>query len=164
MDPIFTRTSVRNYEAKAVESDKVEKLLRAAMAAPSAKNQQPWEFYVVREPKALRQLSVASPYAGPAAKAPLVIVICSDTRRVTMPECVELDLSAACENILLEAEVLGLGAVWLGIAPLEDRMAKVTAALELPDHLQPFAIVPVGYPVGKKEQRDRYDASRVHER
>lgn len=162
MDSIFIRTSVRDFEDRVVEPHKIEKLLRAAMAAPSAVNQQPWEFYVVQNPVKLQEIAAASPYAGSVLKAPAAIVPCYDKKRLAAVEYADIDMSAACENILLEAVQQGLGAVWLGIAPIRERMDKVAAAICLPENLAAFAIIPFGYPVGKKAQQDRYDTSRVH--
>ena len=109
MNAIFTRTSVRSYENRPVEEEKITKILRAAMAAPSAVNQQPWEFYVVTAPQVLQELSKASPYSGMAAKAPAAVVVCGRKEGLAVPELVEVDLSLATENILLEIETQGLG-------------------------------------------------------
>ena len=163
MDVIFQRTSVRHYDAKPIEPEKAEQLLRAAMAAPSAMNQQPWEFYVIRRPTLLQELGTASPYAGPVKEATLAIVPCIDGSRVKLPEYAAVDLSAACENILLEAEQQELGACWIGIAPVPERVAAVGKILHLPEQLTAFAIIALGYPASKKPQSDRYDAARVHE-
>ena len=120
MDAIFHRTSIRKYQEIPVEPEKIETLLRAAMAAPSACNQQPWEFYVVRNKEKIKELSEASPYAGCAKGAPVVFVPCY-RKNCQVPMYAEIDLSAAVENLLLEADSLGLGAVWMGIAPQKDR-------------------------------------------
>lgn len=162
MDAIFTRTSVRSYENRPVEDEKIGKILRAAMAAPSAMNQQPWEFYVVTNQSTLRQLSEASPYAGMTAEAPAALVLCYRKTDVKVPELVDVDMPLATENILLEIEALGLGGVMLGIAPFEKRMANVAKALDLPEQLAVFTVVPFGYPAKKNPQQDRYDESRVH--
>lgn len=162
MNAIFTRTSVRSYEERPVEAEKIDKILRAAMAAPSAVNQQPWEFYVVTDKALLEKLATASPYATMTAKAPTAIVLCSRTENIIVPELVDVDMAIATENILLEVEALGLGGVMLGIAPFADRMEKVAKALSLPESLRPFTIVPFGYPAKKNPQSDRYDEQRVH--
>ena len=134
-----------------VEDEKIEKLLRAAMAAPSAGNQQPWEFYVVTNSETLQRLAKTSPYAGCTATAPLAFVVCTK-KECRMPEYAQIDVSAAIENLLLEADGLGLGAVWLGIAPLTERMDAVRDVLQLPEELDAFAIVPCGCPAQERVQ------------
>lgn len=128
-----------------VEDEKIEQLLRAAMAAPSAGNQQPWEFYVVRDKRVIQDLSHCSPYAGCAAGASLAIVVCSRDENMRFPAFINLDLSAAVENILLEAVHLDLGAVWLGVAPYKAREVLVRRSLGVPQGLRspssPWAIL-----------------------
>lgn len=161
MDSIFHRTSIRKYRDTKVEAEKVEKLLRAAMAAPSACNQQPWEYYVVTNPQVLAQLAASSPYARCTKSAPLAFVACY-RKACIAPEYAQIDLSASVENLLLEADAQGLGAVWLGIAPVRERMNRVAEILEIPDSLEAFAIIPCGYPAEEKQQQDRFDSQRVH--
>ncbi|MBQ9273765.1 MAG: nitroreductase family protein [Succinivibrio sp.] len=162
MDAIFTRTSVRSYEERPVEEAKIERILRAAMAAPSAVNQQHWEFYVVTDQAVLKELSQASPYAAMTAHAPVAIVVVGRTQGLSAPQMRDYDLAIATENMLLEIEAQGLGGVMLGIAPHQERMDKVAAALGLPEHLTVFTVVPFGYPQHKSPQRDRFDPQRVH--
>lgn len=161
MDAIFHRTSIRKYEKREVEQEKVEKILRAAMAAPSAANQQPWEFYVVTDKDVLKALSECSPYAGCTKDAPMAFVVCTRVN-CTIPVYAQIDASASVENLLLEADALGLGAVWLGVAPEKERMDKVAEILDMPASLQAFAIVPCGYPAEMRAQQDRYEEERVH--
>jgi nitroreductase len=161
-DIIFTRVSIRKYKDRPVEEEKLDRLLRAAMQAPSAGNQQPWEFYVVTNKEKLAALAQASPFAGCTKDAPAAIVICSRTKQIRWLDYAEIDCSIACENIWLEAEQLGLGTVWLGIAPLKGRMDTVREILAIPEDLNAFAIMPVGYPDETRPQQDRYDASRIH--
>ena len=161
MDEIFHRTSIRKYLDKRVEDEKIKKMLRAAMAAPSAGNQQPWEFYVVKDKTILKKLSQTSPYAGCTAYAPLAFVACYRIH-CTMPEYAQIDMSASVENLLLEADSLGLGAVWLGIAPLEERMEAVRKVLDIPETLNAFAVIPCGYPETVHTQQDRFDIQRIH--
>ena len=158
MDEIFTRVSIRKFEDRPVEPENI----RAAMQAPSAGNQQPWEFFVVTDREKIDALSEISPYAACAKNAPAVIVPCYRTEGLRWSETVLLDLSCATENMLLEAVSLGLGTVWLCAAPLNDRMTKAEAALGDPEGLHAFAVVPVGYPAETKQQQDRFDESRIH--
>ncbi|MBQ6480680.1 MAG: nitroreductase family protein [Anaerolineaceae bacterium] len=161
MDSIYHRVSIRKYQDKPVEQEKIEAILRAAMQAPSAANQQPWEFYVVTDKKKLFELSQTSPYAGMTADAPAAIVSVyrKDCR---IPAYAEIDLSIAMENMWLETDAQGLGGVWLGIAPIEDRMMKVEKVLDIPETLRAFAIFPLGYPAEERKQQNRYDADRIH--
>ena len=161
MNSIFTRTSIRQFEERPVEQEKIDQLLKAAFAAPSADNQQPWEFYIVTNKEKLEALAKTSPYAGPAAKAPAAFVICY-RQELPMPEYADIDCAIATENVWLELEELGLGGVMLGIAPHEERMEAVSKVLNLPEHLSAFAIVPFGYPQKRLPQKDRFDKERVH--
>lgn len=161
MNAIFHRTSVRKFLDKPVEDEKIEKILRAAMAAPSAQNQQPWEFYVVTNKEVLEALSKTSPYAGFTANAPLAFVACYRTECLT-PRYAQIDLSASVQNLLLEADELGLGATWIGIAPIQERMVAVRNVLDIPQELNAFAIIACGYPEAVREQEDRFDRERIH--
>lgn len=161
MNSIFHRTSVRQYEDRAVEQEKTELMLRAAMAAPSAMNQQPWEYYAVTDKEIIGKLSESTPYTGCAKEAPLVFVA-AYRRECLRPMYAHIDMSASVENLLLEADELGLGAVWMGIAPLEDRMETVKRIVDMPDELEAFALIACGYPLKEQVQQDRYDETRVH--
>lgn len=161
MNSIFHRVSIRKYESRPIEEEKTELLLRAAMAAPSACNQQPWEFYVVTSAELKEKLSKTTPYTAFAAEAPLVLVPAYRERGV-VPQYFHIDMSAAVENILLEADTLGLGACWMGIAPEPDRMADVKAILNMRDDLTPFCLISVGYPAEERPQQNRFESNRVH--
>lgn len=164
MNTIFTRRSIRNFTHQVVEREKIDKLLRAAMQAPSAGNQQPWEFIVVQDKTTLEKLGGLSPYAKPAAKAPLAFVLVAREEGLRFPEYWEQDMSAATQNILLEAVELGLGAVWLGAAPVKERMDYLREMFNLPEKIKPFCVIALGYPAPGQENRfvDRFEASRVH--
>ena len=162
MDEIFKRRSIRKYLDRPVEEEKTEKLLRAAMQAPTSGNQRPWEFLVVRDKEALMQLSLTSPFSMAVAKAPLAIVMLGNRDLFRYPEDWEKDLGAATQNLLLEAVSLDLGAVWIGVAPLTECMDNVRSVCALPANIDPFAIVSVGYPVEEKPPIDRFEPGRVH--
>ena len=162
MNAIFKRTSVRKYTEQPIEAEKIEMLMRAAMASPSACNQQPWEFYLAADREKMLRLSECSRYAKPTAGAALAIVPCYRKEGLIAPDYAEIDLSACVENILLEAEELGLGAVWMGIAPGRDRMENVRAVMNVDEKLEPFAIIAVGYPAVQNQQQDRFDPARIH--
>ena len=161
MADLFHRVSIRKYKNQAVEDKDIEKLLQAAMAAPSAANQQPWEFYIVKDRELLKKLSQTSPYAGCTANAPAAIV--SVYRKdCILPDYAQIDMSIAMENLWLMADELGLGGVWLGIAPVEERMQAVEQILDIPDTLRAFAIFPFGYPDETRSQQNRFDKTRIH--
>lgn len=163
MDAIMKRVSVRAFTNQEVEEEKIETLLRAAMQAPSAGNQQPWEFFVVKDRDVITSLAACSPYAKAAQSAPLVIVpVMRAKDNMRFPECAPLDMSAAVENILLAAQDLGLGAVWMGIAPVRERIEAVSDVLHLAEGVTAFALIPVGYPNKKSEAKDRFDDTRIH--
>ncbi len=164
MDIIWKRRSVRKFSDRAVEAEKLELLLRAAMQAPSAGNQQPWEFMIVQKPENLETLSHYNPYARCLAGAAVGIVVLGNEKRMTKPEKWEQDLGAATQNLLLEAAHLELGAVWLGTAGDPERMAAVQTMLQLPSHLRPYSVIAVGYPSDQNANHvvDRFDESRIH--
>ncbi len=163
MDAIFTRASVRKFTDEQISDDEIECFMRAAMAAPSAGNQQPWCFYLTRDDAIKKRLSQASPYAKPAERAPLVIVACAREEGARFPSCIPQDMSAAIENILLEVADAGLGAVWMGIAPEPERIEAVYDIIGKPEGIQPFALIAIGHPDGNVEAKGktRYDESRV---
>ena len=161
MNEIFHRTSIRRYLDKEIEEEKIEQLLKAAMAAPSAGNQQPWEFTVVTNKEVLKELAKVSPYAGmlEGAAAGIAVLSRKDCR---LPGYAQIDCSIASENLWLEADHLGLGAVMLGIAPIAERMQKAAKILQLPEELEVFALFALGYPAEERKQQERYDPARIH--
>lgn len=162
MNEIFHRVSIRKYENKPVEREKLMKILRAGMQAPSAGNQQPWEFYVVTQPEYIQALAKSHIYAGCAAEAPVLIVPVYRKEGLRFPEYAQIDMSIAQENMWLETDSLGLGGVWLGIAPIQERMDTVAKILDLPDNVEAFSIFALGYPAEQKSQQDRFEESRIH--
>lgn len=161
MKEIFTRVSIRKYQPRPVEPEKITAILRAAMAAPSAGNQQPWEFYVITNPELIAKLSTVSPYSGCAKGAPVVIVS-AYREKLWAPMYAEIDMSIAMENLWLACEAEGLGGVWMGIAPQPERMQAVEQLVGIPEGLRAFAIFPLGYPAEERQQQNRFDESRIH--
>ncbi len=161
MSSLFHRISVRKYEDRPVESEKIEYMLRAAMQAPSAVNQQPWEFYVITERETLTALSKVTLFAKMCARAPVAIVACC-RERCTVPPFAQIDMSIAMEHLWLACDEQGLGGVWLGIAPMTARMAAVEKIIGAPKGLKAFAIFPFGYPAESRPQQDRWDPRRIH--
>lgn len=164
MKAIDIRRSVRKFKNQDVEQEKIEKLMRAAMQAPSAGNQQPWEFVIVQEQGRREKISKMNPYSKIAVDTPLVIVVAANKERLRFAENMEQDLGACTENILLEAVELDLGAVWMSTYPQEERIACIRDAVNLPENLIPYCIVIVGYPDKEDANHfiDRFDETRIH--
>ena len=162
---IFTRRSIRRYLDKPVEADKVDRIIRAGMQAPSALDVQPWEFLVVTDPQKKEALSQMSPYAKMVKDAPVVLVICADAKRAKDGgEDVwwVQGLSACTQNVLLQIVKEGLGGVWLGFYPREKRTDQVKEYFHLPETVMPFAVIPFGYSEDENVFEDRYVPSKVH--
>jgi nitroreductase len=163
MEDIFVRRSIRKFKDQPVEPEKIDKLLRAAMQAPSAVDEEPWEFIVVQDKERLKALSKVGPYKKPVAGSAVTFVLLANEHELKIPRAWEHDLGAAAENLLLEAVHLGLGGVWLGVATSEATMKNVSELFKLPENIKPFAFVSVGYPDGQENKFvDRYKADRVH--
>jgi nitroreductase len=156
---IFSRRSIREYTTEPVSEDDIQTLLEAAMAAPSASNNKPWHFVVVTQRETLDALAEAHPYGKMLAQAPLCVAVCGDP---AISDYWEQDCSAASENLLLAATGLGLGAVWLGVHPREQRVAFTRQILGIPENISPLNLISIGHAAEEKEPRTQYDEARVH--
>jgi nitroreductase len=162
LEAIRTRRSIHRFQDRPVPEELIEKLLRAAMSAPSASNSQPWQFVVITDRQILRQVPIINPYAEMAEYAPLAILICADTRLDRSPWYWPVDCAAAAENMLLAAHGLGLGAVWTEAWPREERMDGFHGLLKLPEPVIAHSLIVVGYPDEQLPPEDRYHLDRVH--
>ncbi len=162
--PLFARRSVRKFAAKPVPPELIEDVLRAAMAAPSANGKDPWEIIVVQDPAKLAALATGLPYGKMLAGAPLGFVICADVARANggLLSYALQDCAALIENLLLALPMLGLGGVWLGVHPREDRIAHVRELFCLPPDILPISAVAAGYPAVQLPPHTRYNVARVH--
>ena len=161
LEAIHTRRSIRKFEDRAVSADLVQKLLAAAMQAPSARNQQPWQFVVIDDRQLLGQIGQAFPNARMAQHAPLGILICGDLHEETSPGYWVVDCAAAAENMLLAAHALGLGAVWTGVYPREERMAGLSRLVGVPEHVIPHSLIIVGHAAEQVPPQSRFLPDRV---
>lgn len=159
---ILARRSIRAYTTRTVDPEQIEDLLRAAMSAPSAGNERPWHFIVIRDRQLMETIPDIHPYSKMLREAPAAILVCGDPTLEKYHGYWVQDCAAATENILVAATALGLGSVWLGVYPEQDRMVGLRKLLGIPEYIIPFAIIPVGYPDEQKEMVDRYEAERVH--
>ena len=162
MSIIFKRKSVRKFTDEKVSDELIENLLKAGMQAPSSCNSQPWEFIIVSKSEDKKAISKMHKFAKPAANASHLIVTLGNLNRAKVIGMIEQDLGACNENILLQATHEGLGAVWLGFHPIEDRTLKLKEYLNIPNYCIPFSVICVGWPAQESEVRIRYDKSKVH--
>lgn len=162
MKSILNRRSIRKYTSRAVTDSQIQQLLKAAMAAPSAGNEQPWEFIVLRDRPTLNAIPKFHPYSLMLYEASVAILVCGDLSREKYSGYWVQDCAAATENMLLAAVELGLGAVWLGVYPTEERVAALRTLLHIPETIVPFALVAIGYPAEQPKPSDRFDAARIH--
>ena len=162
MEAILTRRSIRQYTDRPVPDEVVTDLLKAAMAAPSAGNQQAWQFVAINEREILDEMPTIHPYSRMVKQAPLAILVCGDMALETNKGYWVQDCSAATQNLLLAAHANGLGAVWLGVYPREQRVVDFRKLLGLPGHVVPLALVSIGYPAEEKSPANRFDPAKVH--
>ena len=163
IENIMTRTSIRQYKNQPVEQEKIDIMLKAAMAAPTAVNLQPWHFIVIDDKKTIEMLPGQQP-----TNAPLLIAVCGDTDKTEMPDgrgklpdfWIQ-DVSAATENLLLAAHALGLGAVWTGVYPVMERTAEVANVLNCPQNIVPLAVVRIGYPDESPAPKDKFKQENI---
>ena len=165
LNAIHARTSIRSYTAQPIPEEKITKILKAAMAAPSSRNVQPWRFYVVTDRSTLDRLAEGLPFAKMLDHAPLAIVVAGDTTAGD-PEGEQIynwvmDCSAASQNLLLAAHAMGLGAVWTGVYPYMARIDAVKTILNIPENIIPLNVIPIGYPDGEHIPKDKWDEGKV---
>jgi len=159
---INTRRSIRKYLDTEVSDDLITQILEAAMTAPSAGNQQPWQFVVIKDRNLLNKITEFHEYAQMCRTANLAILVCADLSSIQHEGMWEQDCSAAAQNILLTAHALGLGAVWCGVYPREPKMKGFRQLLKIPEKIIPFSLIPIGYPAQKSGKVDRYKKERIH--
>ncbi len=162
LEAILTRRSIRRFTSEPVPDDMIRVFLESAMMAPSAGNQQPWHFIVIREKEKLLAIAGYHPYAQMLREAPLAIVVCGDKRLEKHKDYWIQDCSAAAQNLLLAVHATWLGAVWLGVHPREERIQPTRKLFLLPDDVMPLAIIAVGYPAEKKSHPEQYYEKKIH--
>ena len=164
LENIHNRKSVRQYTSEPVSAEDIETMLRAAMAAPTAVNYQPWRFVVVSERAELDAMAEVLPFARMLKQAPLAIVVCGETKWFDGNENPfwQQDCSAATQNLLLAAEALGLGAVWTGVYPDLQRAAQLSEFLGLPSDVQPLCAIPIGHHDGTTQPKDKWKPENIH--
>jgi nitroreductase len=162
LEAIATRRSIRQYTEQPIPVMMIDKLLAAAMSAPSAGNEQPWHFVMVTDRPTLNEIPKFHHYSHMLKTAPLAILVCGEPTREKHQGFWVEDCSAATENLLIAAHALGLGAVWLGVYPNEEIVTRIRSLLGMPEHIIPFALVSLGFPAESKPPANCYDATRIH--
>lgn len=162
LQTILSRRSIRKYTGQEVSEGQLNDLLKAAMSAPSAGNQQPWHYIVIKDKNLLSQVPTYHPHAVMLKEAPVAILVCGDESLEKYKGYWVQDCSAAVQNILIAAHGMGLGAVWLGIHPIVNRQAGIRQIFGIPENITPFALVALGYPNEEKEPANRFNEARVH--
>jgi nitroreductase len=160
---IATRRSIRQFTDEPVTPEQLETLMRAAMSAPSAGNQQPWRFVIARDEATRAKLAVATQYSSPVGRAPIGIVVLADTRENKHPGYWVQDCSAAVENLLLAAHTMGLGGVWIGVHPHPEREQAVREIVEAPEGFSALCMIAIGHPASPGPEVDRYHAEWVRD-
>ncbi|MDD3114970.1 MAG: nitroreductase family protein [Anaerovibrio sp.] len=163
---LATRKSVRSFTDEGICFEDIKRILTAGMSGPSCVNMRMWSFVVVRNKELLGKLAVANGiYAAPLRGAALGILVCGDLERIIPeePDFWVVDASIAAQNMVLAAHDLGIGSVWLGCWPAEDRVQEVKELLKLPETIVPHTILALGYPEKPNmTERDLYESDRVH--
>ncbi len=160
IDNILSRKSVRKYSDKKIEQEKIDEILKCAMAAPSAMNKQPWEILVVTDKEKLEKIAESCPNAAYSKNSQVTMIVCGDKN--VSDKFWEQDCCAVTENILLAAEALGLGAVWCAVYPLDEKVAAVKELFGLPENIVPLNVIPMGYPLTNEEPKQKYNAKKIH--
>jgi nitroreductase len=161
LEAIRSRRSIRTYQGRSVPGELIDQLLAAAMSAPSARNQQPWQFIVVDDRGLLAEIARVNANARMAAQAPLGILVCGDLSLEKSPGFWVVDCAAAMQNLLLAAHALGLGGVWIGIYPRQERMDNCRRLFALPEHVTAHSLAVLGYPAEQPPPADRFRPDRV---
>ncbi|MCU0846815.1 MAG: nitroreductase family protein [Spirochaetes bacterium] len=162
MEAIYIRRSIRKYSPGPVSEEDLGEIIRAGMNAPSAGNEQPWHFVVIDRRDILDRIPEVHPYSGMIREAPVAVLVCCDLDRVRHEGFWIQDCSAATENMLLEIADRGLGSVWLGVYPREDRVRGLRKIFSLPENIVPFSLLPIGLPGEKKDRKNEFHGEMIH--
>ncbi len=162
MEAIYNRRSIRKFSSRPLPRETIEAIIKAGMNAPSAGNEQPWHFIVIDRRKVLEEIPSVHPHAEMVKQAPVAILVCGDLLLEKHEGFWVQDCAAATENMLLAAASLGLGSVWLGVYPRNDRVEGLRKLLNLPDHVIPFSLLPIGHPAEKKAPKNDFHPLRIH--
>lgn len=160
---ILDRRTIRKYKQESISDTILEQILKAGMYAPYAAKEMPFHFIVIKDSKTLSDLKAIHPFGQPLEKAPVAIVVCADKKCEPVDGLYVSDCAAATENLMLAAKAFNLGSCWLGLYPWETISKKVKEHFALPENIEPFSIITMGYSAEKEEARpERFDKTRIH--
>lgn len=162
IDNILKRRSIRKFSDKKIPEQDIECILKSAMHAPSAKNQQPWQFILLDDKALIKKIPSFSPYAYMCVESPLSILVCGDLKLEQSKDYWPVDCAAATQNLLLAAHAKGLGSIWTGVYPREEIMKGFNDLLNLPEHIIPFALIVLGYANEEPKYDERFKKDRIH--
>jgi nitroreductase len=162
IEAIFNRRSIRKFKNQLIDKEPIELIIKAAMHAPSARNTQSWQFLVIFDKKMLNAITKVHPYSSMMTEASHAILVCGDKNLEPNEAYCNQNCSAATQNILLAAHAKGIGSVWLGVYPREERVKGISALFELPEHILPVSLIALGYPNEKPKLPDRFVPDKVH--
>lgn len=162
IDAILTRRSIRKFKDKKIANEVLEDILKSAMHAPSAYNEQPWQFIIIDDRKLLDEIPNILPNAEMCKTAVLAILVCADLTKEKAENMYVLDCAAATQNIMLAAHDKNIGSVWVGIYFREKRIETCRKFLKLPEHIIPISLVPLGYSDEEIKKVNRFKKDRIH--
>jgi nitroreductase len=162
LETIYSRRSIRKFKPTHITQEIVTEILRAAMSAPTAGNQRPWQFIIIRSRPAIEKIIDAYSYATMLRDVPVAIMVCFDKELEKYKNRWQIDCANAMLSILLAAHGLGYGGLWLEIYPIKERIEKIRNSFGLPDTIVPFSVAAIGQPDEEAQAADRYDETIVH--
>jgi len=162
IEAILTRRSIRKYNNKEVSKELINIILKCGMYAPSSYNQQLWEFIIIDKREILDKIPEIHPNSNMIREVNIAILVCGNLNEKINQSYWTQDCSAATQNLLISAASLGLGSIWLGIYPREDRIIGLKKLLNLPEHIIPFSLVPIGYSEEINEDPERFNPDKIH--
>jgi nitroreductase len=162
IDVIKSRRSIRRFTGEVINEEILKSVLEAGFQAPSAHNLHPQHFIVIRDQESLEAIASKHKYAKMLPKSGCGIVVCGDRNKQSKEGLLVADCSAAIQNMLLVAHSIDLGAVWIGIHPIDGFEQMIRDTIDLPDHILPVGMIAIGYRDENKEMIDRFDESRIH--
>ena len=161
-EALLNRRSIRKYKAQQISEENINKMLKAAMYAPSAMNTQAWQFVVVDNKQTLMDIFKIIPHAEMLKQTIKAILVCGDVSVEKNETWILENCSAATQNILLSAYGLGIGSCWISVYGSEDTFKKIKSLFNLPENIIPFSLISLGYPDEEVKTEERFKEEKIH--